>query len=112
EGAEIEILDLEWRRLQQHLELVVMLQAEWILAVPAVGRTAAALDVGGAPRFRTDGAKKRGRMKRTGAHLHVIRLHEHTALTGPVALQGEDQILERGGRPGDGGAHSTRWRSG
>ncbi|MNH45103.1 hypothetical protein D3C85_544420 [compost metagenome] len=39
-------------------------------------------------------------MESTGAHFHVVGLEHHTALLGPVLLQGEDQVLE--------GAHGGR----
>lgn len=33
-------------------------------------------------------------MERPRAHLHVVGLQDHTSLLRPVALEGEDQILE------------------
>ncbi len=33
-------------------------------------------------------------MEGAGAHFHVVGLHHHAALLGPVLLEGEDQILE------------------
>src|SRR5579871_4344972 len=34
-------------------------------------------------------------MEGPGAHLHVVGLQNHATVVGPVALQGEDQALER-----------------
>ena len=71
-----------------------MLQAVGVLAVAAISRAPRGLYVGGVPGFRADGAQKSGGVKSTGAHLHVVGLQDHTALLGPITLQGEDQSLE------------------
>ena len=34
-------------------------------------------------------------MKGAGAHLHVVRLQDDAAVVGPIALQRQDQPLER-----------------
>ena len=99
--AEVQVLDVERRGFDHHLELVVVLQAERVLAVAAVRGPAAGLHVGRAPGLRPDGAQERGRVEGAGAHLHVVRLQDHAALGRPVALQGEDQVLEGRGRAGD-----------
>ena len=71
-----------------------MLQAEGIIAIAAVRRATARLDVGGRPRLRTDGTQERRRMEGAGAHFHVVGLHDNTAAFGPVLLQLENQVLE------------------
>ena len=76
EAAEIEILAVGRRRLQDHLELVIMLQPVRVFAVAAVGRPARRLDIGGAPRLRTERAQGGRRVERAGADLDIIGLQE------------------------------------
>ncbi len=96
--AEIQIEDLQRRGFDDHLELVVVLQAERVVAVAAIGGTARGLHVRRRPRLGADGAQKRRGVKRAGAHFHVVGLQDHAALVGPVFLQREDQVLEGAGR--------------
>src|SRR5690606_34026392 len=80
-------------------ELIVVLQPVGVLAVAAVRRAAAGLDVGRIPDFRADGAQEGGGMEGPRTHLHVVGLQDHAALLGPEALQRKDQALEGlGGR--------------
>ena len=51
QGAEVHVLDIRRRRLDDHLVLVVVAQPVRVLAVAAVGRTHARLDVGRPPRL-------------------------------------------------------------
>jgi hypothetical protein len=53
EAAEIEVLAVGGRRLEDDLELIVMLQPVGILAIAPVGRPARGLDIGGLPGFGT-----------------------------------------------------------
>ena len=99
ERAEIQLLDIIGRRLQNNLVLVIMLQAKRVVAVTTIGGPATWLDVGGRPGFRAHGAQERCRVKRAGAHLHVVWLHDHAAALCPVLLKFEDQVLEAQ-RPG------------
>ena len=57
ERLEIEVLDVVGRRLQDHLELVVVLQAVGVLAVAAVLRPARGLHIGRVPRLRPERAQ-------------------------------------------------------
>ena len=77
-----------------HLELVVVLQPERVVAVAAVGRAARGLHVGGAPGLRSDRAQEGRGMEGAGADLHVVGLQDHAAALRPVALQREDEVLE------------------
>ena len=94
QAAEIEILDVRRRRLQDHLELVVVLQPVGVLAVAAVGRPARRLDIGGVPGLGPERAQGGRRVEGAGAHLHVVGLQDHAALLRPIALQAQDQVLE------------------
>ena len=71
-----------------------MLQTVGIFAIAPVGRSAARLHVRGSPGLRADCTDEGCRMKSTGANFHIKRLQNHTALIGPVILQGLDQALE------------------
>jgi hypothetical protein len=95
EAAEVEVEDVERRGLDGHLELIVVLQAERVVAVAAVGGATRGLHVRGAPRFGAERAQKRRAVEGAGAHFHVVGLQDHAALLGPESLQREDQALER-----------------
>ena len=71
-----------------------MLQPERVIAVTAIGRSAAGLHVCCAPRLRPYGAQKSRRVKGTSAHGGVIGLQHDATLVGPIALQGKDKILK------------------
>ncbi len=92
--AEIKLLHIGGVRLQHDLKLIIMLKAVRVLAIAPVTGAAAGLHKGGAPIARTQRAQRGGGVKRARPHLHVIRLQDHTALLGPIGLQGQDQILE------------------
>ncbi|GBF30920.1 hypothetical protein MnTg04_00871 [bacterium MnTg04] len=95
---EIQILDIRRRRLDDHLKLVVMLEAKWVVAIASIGRPAGGLYVCRTPRLGSDRAQKSRRMKGSGAHFLVVGLQQHATLRGPVLLQGQDQILKSQGR--------------
>ncbi len=91
---EVEVEDVQRRRLHDHLELVVMLQPVGVLAVAAVGRAAGRLHVGDVPRLGAEDAQEGGGIEGAGPLLGIIGLLDHAPLLGPVALQGENQILK------------------
>ena len=95
ERLQVELLDVRRRRLQDHLELIVVLQPVRVLAVAAVLRPARGLDVGRVPRLRPERAQRGRRMERAGPHLHVVGLQDDAAVVGPIALERQDQPLER-----------------
>ena len=76
EAAEIQILAVGRRRLQDDLELVIMLQPVRVLAVAPVGRPARRLDIGGAPRLRPERAQGGRRVERAGADLDIVGLQD------------------------------------
>ncbi len=114
ERAQIKFLDVVGRRLQDHLELVIVLQPVRVLAVAPVLRPPRGLHVGGLPRLRPERAQRRRRMKGARAHFHVVGLQDHAALLGPESLQRQDQPLERafGGKFGRIGHGAPRYESG
>ena len=72
EAPQVQVLDVVRAGLHEHLELVVVLQAVGILAVAAVGRTAAALHVARAPRVRAQRAQRGGGVVGARAHGAVV----------------------------------------
>ena len=54
----IQLLNVFWRRFQDDLKLIVMLQPVGVFAVAAVRRSPAGLHVGGVPALRPDGSEK------------------------------------------------------
>ena len=94
ERAEVEVLHVVGRRLQDHLVLEVVLEAERVLAVAAVGRADRRLDVGHAPRVGPEAAQEGGGVERARPDLGVVRRRDQASLVGPVAGQPRDHVLE------------------
>ena len=92
--AQVELLGIDRRGLDEHLELIVVLHAVGVLAVAAVGRTAAGLRIAGAPLGGTERAQRGRGMEGTGTDLGVIGLHNDAALLAPVLLEAQDDVLE------------------
>jgi hypothetical protein len=95
ERLEIEVLDVVGRRLEDDLELIVVLQPVGVLAVAAVLRPARGLHIRGVPGVRPERAQGGRGMEGAGADLHVVGLQDHAAVVRPIALQCQDQSLER-----------------
>ena len=96
ERAQVDVLDVRRRRLDDHLVLVVVTEAVGVLAVAPVGRTHRRLHVGGPPGPRVEAAQERGRIEGAGADLGVVRLDDDAASLFPEGLQAGDDLLERG----------------
>ena len=71
-----------------------MLHAVGVLAVAAVGGTAAGLGIAGAPGLGTEAAQRRGRVEGAGADLGVVGLHDDAAMAAPELLEPENDLLE------------------
>ena len=91
---QVELLGVDRRGLNEHLELIVVLHAVGVLAVAAVGGTAARLRIAGAPLGGTERAQRGRGMEGTGTDLGVIGLHNDAALLAPVLLEAQDDVLE------------------
>ena len=91
---QVEFLDVQRRRLQHHLVLVVVLQAVRVLAIAAVLRAARGLHVGGIPRLRADRTQEGGGVEGAGTDFDVVGLQERAALLVPKLLQTQDDFLE------------------
>ena len=87
-------MDIGGGRFEGDLKLVIVLQAVGVVAVAAVFRAAAGLDVGGKPRLGAECAQAGGGMGCTGTDFHVERLDDGAAFVCPEGLQFEDDLLE------------------
>ena len=92
--TQVELLGVDRRGLDEHLELIVVLHAVGVLAVAAVGGTAAGLRIAGAPLGGTERAQRGRGVEGTGTDLGVIGLHNDAALLAPVLLEAQDDVLE------------------
>ena len=93
--CEVDLLDLVGRRLEDHLELVVLEQAVRVLAEAAVVGPPRRLHVGHVPVPRSEHAQHRLPVRRAGADLEVERLLDQASVRGPEGRELEDQILKR-----------------
>src|SRR5262249_44099679 len=95
ERAQIELLEIGRRWLDDHLILVIVLKPIRVFPVAAILGAARWLDIGGSPWPGADGAQGRCRVERPGPHFHVIGLEDDAAPFGPILVERQDQILER-----------------
>src|SRR5207247_1103173 len=94
EAREIELLAVRRRRLEDDLELIVLLQPIGIFPIAAIGRPPRGLHIGGAPGLGAESAQRSRRMERAGPDLDIVRLQNDAALLRPEALQIENKRLE------------------
>ena len=86
QAAEILVLHVLGRGLQDHLELIVVLEPVGVLAVAAVARPAGRLHVGRAPGLGPQAAQRGRGMEGAGADLHVVGLQDDAAALRPIGL--------------------------
>ncbi len=94
QAVEIEFLNILGRGLEDHLVLIVVLQAVGVLAVAPVGGPAAGLHIGHVPGLRPQDPQQGGGVEGAGPHLDIVRLLDDTAPLRPEALQGHQQFLK------------------
>src|SRR5215469_12147416 len=94
QASEIERLAVRRRGLQDHLELVEMLQSIGVLPIAAVGRSAGGLNVGCAPRLWPECTQGRRWMKGAGPDFQIVGLQNHATLPRPKILQIENKGLK------------------
>ena len=94
ERVEVDLLDVVGRRLEDHLELVVLEQAVRVLAEAAVVGPARRLHVGDLPVLGPEHAEQRLGMRGAGADLEIERLLDQAAARRPEGGQLEDEVLE------------------
>ena len=74
--------------------LVIVLQPVRVFTIATIRRAPGRLPVRGAPRFRAYRTQERRRVERSGAHFHVVGLHDDAAFRTPERLQVKNQSLE------------------
>ena len=97
ERPQVQRLQVGRARLQHHLILVIGPKPIGVLAIAAVGRAAARLDVRCLPRVGAQCAQHRRRVERPRPHLHVVRLEDDAAMPSPILVQRQDEVLETQG---------------
>ena len=94
EAAEILFEHVIGRRLQDDLELLMLVEAVGIFAVAAVGGAAAGLHVRHFIRFGAEDAQEGFGRHGAGADFEIMRFLDDGATVGPVVLQLEDCVLK------------------
>ncbi len=94
EALDVELLDVERRRLQDDLELVVLVEPERVVAVAPVRRPARRLDVGDPPGLRPQHPQEGVRVHRPGTDFEIVGLLQDTALPRPVVRKRKYQLLK------------------
>src|SRR5215204_620976 len=93
ERAPVLVEDVVRGRLEDDLELVVVLEAERVLAVAPVRRADDGLDVGRPPLVRPEAAEEGPRIHRSGGDFRVVRLHDDAPALRPVRLERGQHVL-------------------
>ncbi len=96
---QVDLLRVAGIGFENHLELVVLLQAIGVLSIARIIGTDRRLDIGYAPRLRPQHPQVGCRVHRPGPHLGVVGLPDHAPLVGPEALQIHDYVLKRASHP-------------
>jgi hypothetical protein len=91
---QVKVLDIVRRGLDNHLKLVIVLQAVGVFTIASVLGTAAGLRICHGRGFAAQSSEKGGGMKSACAHFHIIGLDQVAALFSPVFLQGQDDALK------------------
>ena len=91
---QVQLLRVARIGLEDHLELVVLLQAVGVFAVAAIVRADGGLDVAHVPGLGPEHAQEGGRVISAGADLGVIGLPDQAALVGPELLEGQHDGLK------------------
>ena len=91
--CQIQLLNIVRRRLHNHLELMMLVEAVRVVAIAAIRRAAARLHIGDMPGLRPQHAQEGRRVHRAGTLLHIVGLRQDAALLRPKLLQGQDDFL-------------------
>ena len=89
QAGEVEVLHRVGGGLEDNLELGVFVEAVRVLAVAAVSRATAGLDVGDGVRLGAKHAQEGFRVHGSGADLQVVGLLDNAALLGPKPAKRE-----------------------
>ena len=93
EAADVDVLHVVGRGLEDDLVLEVLLHPVGVLAVAAVGGAAGGHDIGHAVGFGPQHPEKGLGVHGAGADFHVVRLLDDAALAVPEVLEGENDFL-------------------
>ena len=85
--GEVEILQIRRIGLQDHLILIVVLQAIGVVAIASIAGAPARLHIGRTPGFATQCSQNGGGMQRPGPDLDVVRLENGATLRAPKGVQ-------------------------
>jgi hypothetical protein len=94
QAIQVKALNIGRGRLEYHLELVVLEETVWILAVPPVGGPTRRLDVSDAIRVRPEHTEKRFGVHRPCPNLNVVGLLDYAPSIAPIFLQLKDEVLK------------------
>jgi len=94
EALQVDLLHLVGRRLEDHLELVVLEEPVGVLAEPPVVGPARRLDVGDVPVARAEDAQECLGVRGASPDLQVQGLLDEAPAGGPEVGELEDQVLE------------------
>ena len=92
---QIKLLHIFRRRLQDDLQLHVLVQAVGIFPIAPVGRPARRLHIRDFVRLRPQHAQKGFRRHGARADFDIVRLLQDTSALRPKSLQSKDQFLKR-----------------
>ncbi len=107
--AQIQLLKIVGRGFDGDLELIVVLQPEWVLAIATVGGPARGLHVRRAPGLRADGAQEGRGVEGARSHFHVVGLQDDATPQRPIGLKGKDQVLKSARRRLDRFGHGAEY---
>jgi hypothetical protein len=93
-AVQVDLLDIERRRLQDDLVLVIMLKPVGVLAIAAVRGPPAGFYIGDVPGVRPQGPQECRGVEGACTHFKVIGLCDKTPVTRPVIMQIQYQFLE------------------
>ncbi len=93
--SQIKLLHVFRRRLQNDLQLRVLIKTIGVLAVAAVSGTARRLHVCDLIRLRPQHPQESFRRHGAGADFHVVGLLQHAAAFRPEGLEPQDKLLKR-----------------
>ncbi len=93
QALHVELNHVFRRRLQNHLQLHVLVEPVGVVAIAPVRRATAGLDVNDVVRVRAQDAEERLGTHRAGADLHIERLLHNAALLGPIPFELQNDVL-------------------
>jgi hypothetical protein len=91
---EVDFLNVERRRFDDDLILIIVLEAIGILTISTIGWTARWFNISHPPWLRAQDPEEGCRVESPGTYLNIIRLLNHTSLICPESLKGKDQLLK------------------